>query len=523
MPERQPNRRTLLKTVGVAGSLSALGTGVFGRSADAQQQSGAWTAREEGFETVVNIVEAGASNAGSQSINAVLRRVSGNDTLVKFPPGTYLLTDTFRLTGFQNFGMIGQNATIRIGPTRGFSESPAFKLGVPEAPGNGLLVENLVFDQRGTNRGQRAIQSSMTDGLRIRDILVRGQHDTVAESGGTFNIVDPNGRGTVERFQFPDGTLPIRTETGDRVQPGRSGITTNVNHVGTLWYKDCTVVSCHDNGMYVRGGGRSQNGTVVVQGGLYRNNNVSNIRIGGANSAIEDVQVVVDQNEVEFLNQRGIRLDDGANVVVNNAEIRLPQPNGDAISVLNEVGAATIVDTNIHLGDRAARGINVSAQAGPLRVIDTTINTTGPDEGGAAIFLAGGSTSNHTPVTIENSSVTGNASGATGSREAVIVQRDNATFRNVTIDQPGRALRQGINISGRNCNVVDCNIQARHHPIVARGPNLQVRNSQLQSYGGYHAIRFYAGSSGQVLDNVLQRGIQDSGASSLLQRGNQYI
>ncbi|QLG60364.1 hypothetical protein [Halorarum salinum] len=220
-------------------------------------------------------------------------------------------------------------------------------------------------------------------------------------------------------------------------------------------------------------------------GGHYRNNNVSNIRIAGANSTIKDVKVVVDHNDVDHLNQRDIRLDAGSNVMVNNADIQLTRPNGDALSVLSGIESATITDTSIYMGDRPSRGINVSANTGPVRIADTEITSTGADEGGNAIALQGGASGEAASVIVENTTVTGNASGATGGREAILASRDNVTFRELTVDQPGTNLRQGINIGGDNCNVVNSTVSARHYPLVVRGENTLVQGSRLESLGGY--------------------------------------
>ncbi|QLG60363.1 twin-arginine translocation signal domain-containing protein [Halorarum salinum] len=185
MREMHNSRRSYLKAAGAAASVAILG-GCIGngtaeqsrgtpesiqeKSVQLSQDNGPFTDREEGFDEVIDIVEAGADDTGEESINPVLEEARGDDTLVKFPPGTYLLTDTVRFTGFSNFGLIGQDATIKIGPHRGFRTDVAFKFGVPYSPGNGLLVESLTFDQSEPGRGVKVIQASMDDGLRVRDI-----------------------------------------------------------------------------------------------------------------------------------------------------------------------------------------------------------------------------------------------------------------------------------------------------------------------------------------------------------------
>jgi len=521
MPRRHTSRRSFLSIVS-AGAAAATGSARFASDAEAQQSEP--SPREEGFSNVVDIVEAGADDTGSESINPVLEELRGNDTLIKFPPGTYLLTDTFRFTGFRNFGLLGRGATIRVGPYEGFSAPVGFKFGTPSAPGNNLLVEGFTFDQRGENRGIRVVQSTIANGLRVRDVLVRGTDDTVGPSGGSFNVSSRHGYGIVERFRVPDGTVPMRTLT-NRPYPGRTGINSSRFHVGRIWYKDCVVNSFHDNGMYVRGGGgiqTSEGGRVVVQGGEYRNNNVSNIRIGGANSTIRNATVVVDENDVDSLNQRGIRVDQGSNVLVENVDIDLVEPFGDALTVLNDVESATITDTEIHVGDDPSRAVSVSPETGPIRISDTSVHTTGPDAGGPALYLPDGDVSDHDAVIVEGFTVTGDASGAPGSRSSILVDRDNCSFRDVTIDQTGTELRQGFNVGGSGCEIVNSDVLARHYPIVVRG-DVRVISSNVLAEGDYQGLRFYEGSAGTLIDNVIDGGVRDSGAARITRRGNEYV
>ena len=522
MPRGNTSRRSYLTVLGSTAALALSGGAIGASSGRAQQQES--TAREEGFSNVVDVVEAGADDTGNQSVNPVLEDLRANDTLLKFPEGTYLLTDSFRFTDFENFGLYGENATFRIAPYQEFDAPVAFKLGVSYAPGNNLLFEGFTFDQRGQNRGVRAIQATVANGLRVRDILVRGEDDTPGPCGGSFNVTSRHGYGIVERFRVPDGAVPMRTED-DRPYPGRTGINSSRYHVGTLWYRDCVVNSFHDNGMYVRGGGgirTEDGGQVHVEGGRYRNNNVSNIRIGGDGSTIRNVTVQVDENQVGDLNQRGIRVDHGEDVLVENAEINLPEPNGDALTVLNEVDSATVVDTDIFVGDDPSRAISVSPETGPVQITDTHVHTVGPSAGGPALHLPDGGLTDHAEVTVDDFTVTGDASGDDSSRENVIANRDNCTFRNVTIDQPGRGLRQGINVGGRNCHIVDSELTSRHHPVVVRG-EVRIINSELYTEGPYRGIRFYEGSEGTLVDNVIEGGVRDSGADRITRRGNEYV
>ncbi|WP_101297151.1 right-handed parallel beta-helix repeat-containing protein [Halegenticoccus soli] len=475
------------------------------------------TSNSEGageFGNVVNVVQAGADPTGEEPINPVLEEVRADDTLLFFPEGRYRMNTTFRYTGFTNFGIRGPRATIVPASADEWvgEDERCFLLGVYYSPGQRILVQGLDFDYSAPNTGVRAVEAYASDRLFVRGVEITGEHDTLMDAGGTFNVTDPSGVGVVDGFSVPDGTAALVDE-GGRIQYGRSGITVNRYHSGSIWFRNCVIKSCWDNGLYAT----DSNGFVSIQGGLYQNNNVSNLRLGGVDSVIQSPRVVVDRVRFNDLNQRGIRIEQGARVLVNGAKIELPNPNGHAITVENPVTSATITNANIDIGSspvQNSQGIVVSGDTGPVRIVGGTINISGPDIGGNAISIGSGQSTE--PVIVENVQITGDRGGEPGGREAIRCGRNNCTFRSLQIRQPGPAYRQGLTLTGDNCKVVYSNIQATHYPLINTGSGTRVLNSVLDSYDGYPAARLYSSSSDvEFVGSTLAHGIQDDGATDL--------
>ena len=74
--ESQLKRRTYLGVIG-ASTVTSLAMGRAG------------AADEEQYDRVVDITEAGADNSGEEPIDDVFAEEAQDDTLLKFPPGTY--------------------------------------------------------------------------------------------------------------------------------------------------------------------------------------------------------------------------------------------------------------------------------------------------------------------------------------------------------------------------------------------------------------------------------------------------
>ncbi|MCO8256681.1 hypothetical protein NKF26_22945 [Haladaptatus sp. AB618] len=178
------------------------------------------------YDTVVNLVEDGGADPNNgDSITPVLREYADDDTLLYLPSGRYYMDEQFRHTGFDNFGIVGEDDTTIV-PANYFDFNDRdwnyrlFRLGISYNPGRDLRVENLNIDQTADDTGIRVIEAAVDDGLLVRDIDIKGKHDSGTWGPGRFVITDSDGTGVVERFHAPDGGAWEKNTPGDRLWRG---------------------------------------------------------------------------------------------------------------------------------------------------------------------------------------------------------------------------------------------------------------------------------------------------------------
>ena len=472
------------------------------------------------FSSVVNVVEAGADPTGDAPIDDVLSGAVGDDTLLVFPEGRYLMNRQLRETGFDNLGFYGPNATISHGQidaidgnlvTAGDFSGAArlFRLGVIYSPGTDLLFEGFTFDFTGAQSGVRAIEAYVTDGLEVRDVTIEGQHDTGTLGPALFSVTAANGSGLVERFRAPDGGAYSEDTIGD-INLGPTGMLIDPYSAGTLRVVDCELGRFPDNGLYASGA----HGTVHVEGGTYKNSSVSSIRIKGYQSSIRDATVVIDEM-VPGISQRGIRLDEGSDLLVENTHIEVTGPAENGILVLDDVETATIQNCSVSLNDDGgcSRGIQVTDDSGSVDVLDTTIDIHGSN---FAVFVQGNNTPEDAMVLVKNVTVTGSAPGD-AQREALRVERANGRYENVTIDQPGDGYRRCVEVLADDNLFVGGTYEATHHPFINSGSRTRFDEITAQSYSGREAIKLYAdGTDVVITDSVLYGGYIDKGAEGFV-------
>ncbi|MFC6905563.1 hypothetical protein [Halalkalicoccus tibetensis] len=318
---------------------------------------------ESEYSNVVDIVEAGADSSGNSSITSTLQQVAGDDTLVKFPSGEYLVDDTVRLTGYEKFGMVGNDATIDVAPTNGY----VFKLGTYNDPIGDLHVEGFTADISGSNTGGRVFELQAADDLYAGDITVEGKHDTPSKGPMLAGLANSGGSGTVENVDLSDG--------GEDVSGGRGGTGLLVSnyHSGDLTLRNIDVGPFPDNGIYCTGG----SGQVHVEGGRFVNTNVAGVRLTGDGSSISGSTFVYDEDISGFGGQRPIRLDGGSNLEVSNVDIEMSIDQTEAIRVMGGVDSASINDVDMDLSSSVRDGVSVVSGAGSVDTSGLDVNGNG--------------------------------------------------------------------------------------------------------------------------------------------------
>jgi hypothetical protein len=471
------------------------------------------------FDTVVDVVDAGADDTGHVSVSSVLQEHLDDDTLLVFPPGRYYLDEQVRFTDFDNFGLVGDDATLVPANFHDFDgpQYRLFRLGTHYSPGTDLLVAGFTVDQSAPDTGIRAIDAVVDDGLHVEDVDVVGRHDSGTFGPGRFNVLDVGGEGVVRRFTARDGAQwESETPNAGNVWRGPTGILANMT-AGTLRFEDCELGGFPDNGLYASGG----SGQIVVDGGDYRNSNAPNIRVGGAKAVVRSATVTVDETPaVGFDDQRGIRLQNAADAEILNTTVDVRVDQGvTAIHVPHSAGTVWIEDVDVTVDSSVGNtAISVSPDAGKTTVYRSTIDMSAP--GGYGIVFKGpdASASAH----VESVDVVGDV-GDEGARAAIRNTRDGVDFRAVSIDQPGGQKRYGLVNLGDDCLVYKSNVRTANYPLLEAGTGTHVEDNYANSYGDHEAIALHDDSEDVYLkNNRLRGGIKDVGSAGLKTVGNEF-
>ncbi|WP_338729762.1 hypothetical protein [Haladaptatus sp. DJG-WS-42] len=466
---------------------------------------------EDQYDRVIDIVDdAGADNSGDESITPILEQYAANDTLIKFPPGRYYMDSQFRFTDFRNFGLVGDDATLVPANYHNYDgpQYRLFRLGVDYDPGVDLRVQGFAVDLRANDTGIRVIEAQVLDGLFVDDITVVGRHDSGTYGPGLFDILSPDGTGMVKRFRANYGGAFSENTPGD-IWRGPSGLMSTRYHEGQIEYKDCELDDWPDNGLYAL-----TNGRVIVNGGRYANSEAASIRLGGHDCLVTDATIVVDQQHDENQNQRGIRLDEGPNMNVVDTTIRLEEPNGHALTVMNDCESAFLSHLDVTVGDETCHGIVVQSSAGPTKIIRSDIEI---QRGGNAIQING---SDAGTVLCEYVDISGDAQGDVW-RHALRCNRNDCEFRVVNFNQQGEHYRRAMVLNGDNTLVYKGKQTASHIPFVVNGSGAWMEGMDAQSMTGYKAVKLNDQSSDVTIKKSdIRRGVWDKGCAGLRMYGN---
>ncbi len=509
------SRRSFLRGTAVAG-ISSLGL--------LSATSGSATAFHEGYNNVINVVDAGADPTGEESITPVLNNIQADNTAFEFPEGEYYMDEQLRHTRYENIGFFGHNATLVPANYHDFNgpQFRMFRLGTSLNPGERLRFEGFDIDQTASETGIRVIGANVTDRLEVRDITINGTHDSGTWGPALFGIVDSDGEGIVEGFRAPDGGIHSdRTPHAAHSWRGPIGIEANRNE-GHLEFNDCELGGFPSNGLYVSGG----NGKTVVNGGTFRNSCTANIRLGGDNSEINDATVVIDDTPSYSASQRAIRLENGDGITIDGVDISItsPSPTSHALSVMDSCNNLRFENSSIDIrGEQVNHGIVVSGQAGYTEIID--IDIVHETSGGYPIWIR--ETNNDDRVLTELIHISGRAGAEGGFRDGIRCERDNCRFSTFVVEQPGRdgVDRNAFVVTGDDTEVYRGEFYASQYPYIDQADNNNVRNSIMDSDdGSLEGVRLYSSASNPTVQyNEVRNGIDDLGAYNVRQWHNTDI
>jgi hypothetical protein len=453
------NRRSYLKLAGVAVGSASLLSG---------PASAAFTRHGIEFERTVNMVtEAGCDPTGNEPCDEKITDAAEDYTLLKFPAGEYKLTDRAVILGATNLGLVGEGEVRFTVPER-YNEKA-----ILIDDGTGLLFENIDFDLTayGATLG---LHLGADDDLEVHDVEFIGQgihpdSDPRGEGGGAPSVTNaftpivrsPDGVGNATNVTAENAGLMGAYNNGD----GRVGVWIGISHQGTIRLTDCRFEGFPNNGMYCSRTG----GAVQVEGGVFRNNDISQVRLSSHDSYVENTIIQADFNDsaspnpADTLNSRGVRFEAGrfgfGGAVARDCNITLRStPFSDGGVVVGSDGADhAVYDTRIGVEEDGLRGVYAKPPTG--------IGSRPPPP------------KPHTFI-LENVSVTGAAANEQAIR---IDQRPDSAVKNCCIEQSGASRNGALFIDANSYAVRDSTIDVTGQQVVEE--NCEVATSNIADSG----------------------------------------
>lgn len=461
------NRRQFLKY----GGISALGISVAGCGGeqDAQTTDGSQSPASaepdverprsfrSRFGTVENVVDHGIEPGGGNPIDDELTDLMADDTLLIFPEGRYTVK-RLEVGGYDNLGLV--------------SEKGAAPTIVPSVPSDEIdnqfvqfldvarfYIDGFDFDFTEERFGG-VVRIRGRGDVVARNLTIRGKmpDKDLPSTPAAFHFgqIDESSRGVVENAVAKAGGH----QGGNAV-----GIYVEKDHAGELIFRDCNIQNFPNNGLYASAPGRNEqnfagkDGPVHVEGGLYRNNNIANIRIGSTGSTVKDARVVADEEPPHpegSLNVRGIRLRGKEGQVVDNCEIRFGENAGSGFGALvfhPDTGRATVRNTKIEIHQDGVHAINA-----------------------LPVQRSGASTGS----TFENVEITGSAANG---RAVSIESRDGTSFENCRVVQRGRRRAGFFFFDSQDCSVTGTTIKVTGKPIQNVNSTVNTQDLSIEQVG----------------------------------------
>lgn len=409
--DRSVPRRTVLKSTGATlGTLSLAATGVTGLTAE--------------YDTVVDVVEAGADPTGDDPIDDVVAEHLDDDTLLEFPDGRYRVNN-LDFTGVTNVAVVGTgDATLVPG------DDYDVEVWIGGASLRDFRFEGFTLDNT-AEAHHPSVGFSAYDNLVVRDVHKKGSHEGENTAFGV-SVWDEDGSALVENLRMPDGSEPQTT------------VGAYVDSKGDVTFRDCHIEGFGNNGLYAS----HSDGPVHVEGGTYKNSDIAQIRLGSPGSTVTDATIAVDEARPEHDNARGIRIADGPGPVeVSSTEIVMEAgEGGGGVVTAYSGGTLTLRNSRIYVGEdyttvgseRTAAAVLVDEPTGIDDPGSTTIRNVAITGGGSHLEAA---TFRRDDVTVE--SVCVHQTGTDRNGLVFTDQSQGNVVENVTINVPGRVIAGG--------------------------------------------------------------------------------
>ena len=462
------------------------------------------------------VEDAGCDPTGNEPCDDQITAAADDYTLLKFPEGEYKITEKNVVLRATNVGFLGVG-DARFTVPENFNE----KLLVVDR-GTGVLFEGIDIDLR-ADGATPGLHLGAQDDLQIHDVEYIGQGINPGSdprgkgdgnplvTGALYPILrSADGTGTVRNVVAKNAGLMGAYNRGD----GRIGVWVGISHEGTVTLEDCHIEGFPNNGLYCSRTG----GVVQVEGGRFRNNDITQVRLSSQGSYVKDAIIEADfdnsdsPNPDDTLNSRGVRFESGgftySGAVIEDCDISIvstPHATGGVVTG-SDGGDHSIIDSRIAVEVDGIRAIYSTAPTGygsrdpPPEPHDTEVRGV---------------------------SITG---GANGTEAIRIDQRENSVVSNCCISQTGSE-RDGIRLYDSDGSTVESStIDVNGAQI--RSPNSRISTGSISDSGscpapttggGDHTLRI-EGSSGRTsyrftVDGDLQGAGTLSGEDEITNNG----
>lgn len=263
------------------------------------------------FDRVVNAVDGlGMDSDGNEPIDSALNRAYQEGTLVRFPPGDYVVSETRVIDGnVSRFGIQG-TGDDRGDVTFHFPNAGNGYWFIHQNGGHNVLLDNFTID---TDQTHVAIRCRTHGESLIRDVEWEGFLPEKTTSLG--QLLDPgclsvDGVNTVKRVVMGRDGAHVSghyTRTGTHSMTGirfygtstRSGV---MGHAGETVLEDVEIHQIGSNGVRHTHG----DGVVTIEGGLFKNCHLASLRIHNGDhpskdSTVTDATIVIDHEDAETI------------------------------------------------------------------------------------------------------------------------------------------------------------------------------------------------------------------------------
>ncbi|MGN8216159.1 hypothetical protein [Halococcus salifodinae] len=399
------------------------------------------------------VKDLGCDPNGGTPVQDTLNSKIEDGMLVVFPGGTYAATGEIN-PGADRYGIVGEGYQNSKKPPKLGENSVVFTVetnqpiklfnfGAAEA-----LVGNFVIDQR-KRAAHGGVTARSSGNVRVRDVRTVGAQTAVGNGDSTPFFFEPFAEGkdsliVFERCIARGGGIPGTKNTG---ASAGIGIFQRNGAAGRIVLKDCVIENMADNGVY----GARTTAEVIVLGGLYRNNDVSQVRVNG-DAQVDGVDIVIDEENYTGLKSKSYGRERGPGWPATNG-LKLETDSAGSVTAGTVVRKCDI--RAISVADESSIGglVNFFASAGGATLDNCRLTNNVP--GTTGIIASNPSNApSQVGITVKNSVIQGNGAGQNAAVN--ISSRPRSLVKNTCLSYPG-ASRDDIKGAGTsNVSFVEC-------------------------------------------------------------------